>query len=305
MRDRNGPTAEPAYGVPPSGARLPPDTRPGRVRLQVGDLDRSLAFYERVLGFRAPDRSPGGATLAASGDDAPLIELVEHAGAVPASKGRRLGLYHFAILLPTRADLARFLRHLGELDEPPGASDHRVSEALYLRDPDGLGVEVYTDRPRPAWEARGRELRIETAPLDVPDLLREAGDEPWRGVPGGAAIGHVHLHVGDLAEASAFYHEALGMDRMTWSYPGALFLAAGGYHHHLGLNTWAGPGATRPEKGEARLLEWELVVPSREDVDAASRSLDEAGYAVDRDGPGWSAEDPWGTPLRVRATDDR
>lgn len=305
MTDRDEAPGGPAFGVPPEGHRLPPETRPGSVRLQVADLERSLAWYDRVLGLPAVDRSAGRAALSVPGRDEPLVELLERPGAAPDPGRGRLGLYHFAILLPTRDDLARFLRHLRALGERAGAADHHVSEALYLRDPDGLGVEVYADRPRSQWEADGRELRIDTSPLDEAGLVRTAGDRPWEGMPAGTAIGHVHLRVGDLDEASAFYHGALGLDRMTWSYPGALFLAAGGYHHHLGLNSWAGPDATPPEEGDARLLEWELVVPSPGDVAAAARGLEDAGYAVVATGRGWSARDPWGTPVRLLARDDR
>jgi catechol 2,3-dioxygenase len=140
-----------------------------------------------------------------------------------------------------------------------------------------------------------------TESLDVRSLVDAAGGEPWMGMPQGTVIGHVHLHVGDLEEAAAFYHTALGLDKVVWSYPGALFLSAGGYHHHLGTNTWAA-GAPPAGETDARLLEWQLVVPSTADADAAARSLESAGYAVTRDEIGsWSAADPWGTRLRVLA----
>jgi catechol 2,3-dioxygenase len=176
-----------------------------------------------------------------------------------------------------------------------------VSEALYLTDPDGLGIEVYADRPRATWRHEGRQLVMDTTPLDVADVVRAAGGEPWRGMPAGTRVGHVHLHVGDLDEAAAFYHAALGLDAVVWSYPGALFLSAGGYHHHLGLNTWSGPGAARPQDGDARLLEWELVLPRADDVDAAARSIEAAGYEVARTERGPLATDPWGTTLRLVA----
>lgn len=291
---RSAPPAEAGIAAP--AYRLPTATRPGPVRLQVADLDRSLAFYRDVLGFRVLDRSDGAATLGAA---RPLVALVEKPGVRPVPRRGRLGLFHVAFLLPTRADLGRFVRHLADLGVPTGASDHLVSEALYLTDPDGLGVEVYADRPREAWRLDGRQIAMATEPLDVPDLLRAAGDTPWTGAPAGTAVGHVHLHVGDLALAAAFYHEALGLDQVVWGYPGALFLSAGGYHHHLGLNTWAA-GAPPAGDDEARLLEWSLVLPSEADVEAAAESLSAAGFPV---GPDRRVADSWGTALRLTTTD--
>ncbi|HEX7243525.1 MAG TPA: VOC family protein [Longimicrobiaceae bacterium] len=286
-----------SYGIPPRGHRLPDATRLGRVSLQVASLERSLAYYEGVLGMRVLRRDAGAATLGAHGDEAPLVELRERPGAVP---GRgRLGLYHFAVLLPDRAALGRFVAHLAAAGERAGASDHLVSEALYLQDPDGLGIEVYADRPRSAWRHEERQLLMDTRPLDLDGLVRAAGGEPWTGMPAGTVVGHVHLHVADTEEAAAFYHAALGLDRVVWSYPGALFLSAGGYHHHLGLNTWAGPGAAPAREGDARLLDWEVVLPGAADAEAAAGSLREAGHAVEEDGAGWRARDPWGTTLRV------
>lgn len=291
------------YGIAPGGYRLPAATRIGAVRLQVSDLARSLAYYQDVLGLRVLRRAEGAATLGAHGDDAPLVELRERPGARPAPMRGRLGLYHFAILLPDRRALGRFVAHLAETGERAGASDHLVSEALYLHDPDGLGIEVYADRPRSTWRHAGRQLAMDTAPLDLAGLVRAAGGERWTGAPAGTTVGHVHLHVGGLEAASAFYHAALGLDAVVWSYPGALFLSAGGYHHHLGLNTWASPDAHPAGEGDAKLLEWELVVPRAADAEAAARSLEAAGHAVRRDGAGWLAADPWGTVLRLRGAE--
>lgn len=289
------------YGVAPTKYRLPQSTRIGRVTLQVADLARSLAYYERVLGFRVLDRSAGRATLGAQSGDQPLIELRERPGATPVPRRGRLGLYHFAILLPDRADLGRVLRHLFDQGHRPGMSDHLVSEALYLSDPDGLGIEVYADRPRDGWRVNGQELAMATDPLDVDDLIQAGGTERWSGMPAGTVIGHVHLFVSDLDRAAAFYHQGLGLDKIGWSYPGALFLSAGGYHHHLGTNTWAA-GAPVATDADARLLEWEVLVPTAGDAAAAITSLSESGVAVDRAADGGVARDPWGTPVRVRAT---
>lgn len=299
------PTAELAtpgsYGEAPTGYRLPEATRLGGVRLQIADLERSLAFYERVLGLRVLARGDAHAVLGAFGDDRSLVELVERKGARPAGQGL-LGLYHFAILLPDRPALGRFVRHLAEIGARAGAGDHLVSEAFYLTDPDGLGIEVYADRPRSTWHRLGRELMIATDPVDVADLVASAGDVPWTGMPAGTVIGHVHLHVADIALGAAFYSNALGFDRMTWRYPGALFLGAGGYHHHLGTNTWAGSGARPPADGDARLLEWSIELPTPDDVAAAARSIADAGHRVEAGAAEALAYDPWGTPVRLRGS---
>jgi catechol 2,3-dioxygenase len=292
------------YGIPPPGYRLPAGIRLGRVRLQIEDLDRSVEWYRRVVGLEVLDRRDGRAVLGTAGPGEagevgrPLVVLDEKKGATPVGRRPRLGLYHFAILLPDRAALGRFVQHLDDLGVAAGASDHLVSEALYLRDPDGLGIEVYTDRPRTEWRHRGRELVMTTEPLDLRDLVRAGGGGAWGGLPPGTVLGHVHLHVGDLARASAFYHEALGLDRVVWSYPGALFLSAGGYHHHLGLNTWA---ADAPPAGDddARLLDWELLLPDPEDVERALESVAAAGNPVEPLDDGGIARDPWGTAIRL------
>jgi|SRR5690348_4514428 len=278
--------------------RLPAQTRVGGVRLRVADLERSLAFYTRVLGFRGRDSGAGRATLSAADGERPLIELEERRGAAPVPPRGRLGLFHFAILLPDRAALGRLIAHLAELSVRIGAADHLVSEAIYLADPDGLGIEVYADRPRAAWRYQAGELAMDTLPLDLGGLRREAGGKTWSGMPAGTTIGHVHLSVADLVRADDFYHRGLGLDRVVWSYPGALFLSAGGYHHHLGVNTWAA-GAPQAGEDDARLLEWELLLPGAADVSAAAGSLAAAGYVVQREKGSATATDPWGTRVRI------
>ena len=288
-------------GVAAPRFRLPPATHIGVVRLQVADIARSLAYYERVLGFRVVRRDESGVALGPAGDDSPILELRERPGARPHPKRGQLGLFHFAILVPDRASLGRFVRHLSDIGAYAGMSDHLVSEALYLTDPDGLGIEVYADRPRADWRYADRELQMATIPLNVQDLVAAGGTERWTGMPSGTRIGHVHLHVGNLEEAAAFYHEALGFDKVTWSYPGALFLSAGGYHHHLGTNTWA-TGAQAATDEDARLIEWELVMPDAASVAAASASVEAAGGTVERSEDGSVlARDPWGTAVRLIA----
>ncbi len=294
------------YGIPPAGERLPAETQVGPVRLQVSNLERSLAYYQPVLGLRVLEQQPGTALLGATDDPRPLVELVERAGARPVPRQSRLGLYHFAILLPDRAALGRFVRHLASIGAQAGASDHLVSEAIYLRDPDGLGIEVYSDRPRTSWRthdtSRGRELDMATEPIDLDALVAAAGSAPWTGMPAGTVMGHVHLHVADLERAAEFYQQALGLDAVVWSYPGALFLSAGGYHHHLGVNTWAGPHAPSPTADDARLLEWTLLLPDQSAAARAAERFRQAGHAVAARGDAsWSVEDPWGTQLRLTA----
>jgi catechol 2,3-dioxygenase len=279
---------------------LPSHIALGPVHLQVADLERSLRYYQEVLGLRAIVLGDGIATLAPHGDDMPLVRLHERSDAAPAPRRGRLGLYHFAILLPDRASLGRFVAHLAEIGTRAGASDHLVSEALYLTDPDGLGIEVYADRPRAEWKWENGELRMATEPLDLDSVAAAAGGQRWTGMPPGTGIGHLHLHVGDIGRAAAFYGDALGLEPTVRSYPGALFLSAGGYHHHLGLNTWAGPDAAPAAPHEARLLEWAIVLPGAH-ADAAARRVLAAGYRADPSDTGWLLTDPWGTSLRLRS----
>jgi len=280
--------------------RLPAATRVGGVRIQIADLERSIAWYERVLGMSIIERQGDTALLGARGG-VPLVELVEHRGASPVRRRAHLGLFHFAILLPDRAALGRFLRHLASIDEPVGASDHLVSEALYLHDPDGLGIEVYADRPRSTWTRQGGEVTIDTRPLDIEGVISAGGNVRWTGMPADTVMGHMHLHVGSLDQGAAFYRDALGLDATVWSYPGALFLSAGGYHHHLGINTWAGPDAPRPADNDAQLLEWELILPDPASVERAAGRLQAAGNTISRAADGIRLLDPWGTALRIRS----
>jgi catechol 2,3-dioxygenase len=285
------------YGIPPPAFRLPNAAHVGGVHLQVVELQRSMSYYDQVLGLRAHSTTDTSAVLSAHGDDRPLVTLHTRPGVTNARRGA-FGLYHFAILLPERSALGRFVAHLASLGVRPGMADHLVSEALYLWDPDGLGIEVYADRPREAWQRHDRELAMTTDPLDIQSVVAAGRGETWTGVPDGTTMGHVHLHVGSLEQAEAFYHRALGFDKTVWSYPGALFMSAGGYHHHLGTNTWSpGPAASADE---ARLLEWELMVPAAADVEAAARNLRDAGYSVEKSGDGAVASDPWGTRVQIR-----
>jgi catechol 2,3-dioxygenase len=235
------------------------------------------------------------AALGAGEDD--LVVLHEQPGARPA--GRHAGLFHFALLYPSREELARAVQRLALTRTPiSGASDHGVSEAIYLSDPDGNGIELYADRPRDAWPpaSPGDRVGMFTRPLDLDDLLATvAGDEPPRHASAGLRMGHVHLHVGDLAAARDFYAGVLGFEEMT-TYPGALFVAAGGYHHHVGLNTWRGEGVGPAPEGTVGLREWTIVLDA--DGIAALRARRAAAGLGDGD----VAADPWGNRVRIAAS---
>jgi catechol 2,3-dioxygenase len=287
-----------SYGIPPPAFRLPHATHVGTVHLQVSDLRQSLDFYEHVLGFRSHDITNSSAALSAYGDERTLVTLHSAPGVRPARRGA-FGLYHFAILLPDRAALGRFAIHLASLEVRVATADHLVSEALYLWDSDGLGIEVYVDRPRDSWQQRGHELAMTTDPLNIQSVIASGRGERWDGVPSGTTMGHVHLHVGSLDRAEAFYHRGLGLDKTVWSYPGALFMSAGGYHHHLATNTWSHGPSAAPD--QARLLEWELIVPTDGDVAAVVESLQAAGHRAATAGPAAVATDPWDTRVRIRS----
>ncbi len=235
-------------------ARIDPETALGPVRLTVSDLDRSRVFYERAIGLRATELDDGTLGLGVPGGPA-LVEL-RGDSAAPRLNRRAPGLYHLAILVPTRLDLAFAIARLVQAQWPlDGASDHLVSEALYLSDPDGNGIEIYRDRPRSEWRRDGDQLQMATLPLDLDDIVGQLRDatELQAEVPAGTRIGHVHLQVSDVGEAEAFYHGVLGFDVMVRGYPGALFVSAGGYHHHIGLNTWHSAGAAPAPVGSVGL----------------------------------------------------
>jgi catechol 2,3-dioxygenase len=259
----------------PALAALPPDTRMGAVHLTVSDLGRSLGYYESALGLRVHTQEGGSAALGTGGED--LLVLTEQPGARPAH--RYCGLYHFALLVPQRRDLAAWLAHAARERVPlAGLGDHFVSEAIYLTDPDGHGIEVYWDRPRELWEGKVAQ-RMTTLALDTDSLLAELEDPrgaAFDGLASGTVMGHVHLRVRDIPSTLAFYRDRIGFGLMAEFGPQAVFLSAGGYHHHLGANTWESAGAPYAPPDTARLTQVTIVVPGGRE----ERLVDPSGVPV-------------------------
>jgi catechol 2,3-dioxygenase len=274
---------------------------PAEVTLSVADLGRSIDYYESAIGLGVSSRENGTARMGVPGLD--LLVLEEQPGARPG-RGMNTGLFHFALLTPERRVLAAWLAHAaGAGVHLTGASDHFVSEALYLRDPDGHGIEIYSDRPRDTWTSLpDGSLNIGTVPLDLHDLMR-ANDsgEPLERLPEGTVMGHIHLQVAHLPEARRFYADLLGLDVMV-EIPGqASFLSSGGYHHHLGVNTWAGVGAPPAPPDQARLKRAGLEVDGEDELDRIEARLADAGAEPVREGARVLVDDPSRNPLELRA----
>jgi catechol 2,3-dioxygenase len=285
---------------------LDPRTTVGKVSLTVRDLDAVQSFYREAVGLERIES--GGEGVAMGVGDRPLVELVGDPDARPRPR-RSTGLYHLAILVPDRAELARSLRRVVDAHWPlVGAADHLVSEALYLEDPEGNGIEIYRDRPREEWRRDGDEIAMATLPLDLQDLLGELGSDAGEPTPAqlpeGTRMGHVHLHVSDLRGAERFYGQLLGFDVTARGYPGALFMSAGGYHHHLGLNVWAGQGAPPPPPGSTGLRSFDVVFPDGAQLESAVGRLDVGGAAVERLSGGATTVDPSGNNLTLKLCEE-
>ena len=279
----------------PAAPAIAADTSLGAVSLTVSDLARSRAFYENALGLSVREAEDGTLAFGVPGGG-DLVRLHGDASA-PALDRRATGLFHLAILFPTRLDLAHALARLAQarwsLD---GVSDHLVSEALYLSDPDGNGIELYRDRPRQEWTYADGQLQMATLPLDLRSLADEldAADGPQPAAPAGTVMGHVHLQVSDIPDAEAFYHGVLGFDVMTRGYPGALFVSAGGYHHHLGLNTWHSAGSAPAAPGAVGLRSYEVVLPDRAELQRVVERARAAGLPVEAGADSAAVRDPSG-----------
>jgi catechol 2,3-dioxygenase len=282
---------------------ISPQTEIGAVRLAVADLAPARDFYERVIGLREIEAGDGVVRL---GTERAVVELAGEPGAAPRPPSTT-GLFHLAILVSSRAELARSLRRAVDAGwRLAGASDHLVSEALYLADPEGNGIEIYRDRSRDQWRYSGGQVEMATLPLDLRSLLAEApeAEDPLAAASSGTRVGHVHLQVSDLAAAEAFYAGVLGFEVTVRGYPGALFVSAGGYHHHVGLNTWAGEGAPSPPPGSGGLRWFEVLIPDAAELERIERSLAAAGAPVEHRAGTVVTADPSHNGVLVRVSDD-
>ncbi|MCM3664009.1 VOC family protein [Mesobacillus subterraneus] len=276
----------------------PPVTFVGQVNLKVQNFERALAFYKEVIGFKVYEQTERSAKLTADGKTV-LLSIEQPEDVIP-KQARTAGLYHFALLLPQRSDLANIVRHFLKLGYPlQGASDHLVSEALYLADPDGNGIEIYTDRPASKWDWNDNEVVMATQALDAENLLAEGKDESWNGLPAGTIMGHIHLHVSELANTEEFYTKGLGFEVVCRYGSQALFISSGKYHHHIGLNTWNGIGAPKPPVNSAGLESFTLVLPNEESVIATIARLKEIGASVTEEEYGVYTVDPSGNRINL------
>jgi len=272
-----------------------PNVYVGEVNIKVKNLDYSVTFYKQIIGLQLLEQSERKAVLTADGNT-PLLTLEEPVNVIPKQE-HRSGLYHFAILLPSRTDLADFLRHLIQTGYPLGAADHYVSEALYLNDPDGNGIEVYRDRPSLEWSWKNGLVEMATEQLDAEGILSERNSE-WRGLPAGTVMGHIHLHVGDLEKAKDFYTKGIGFEVVSY-YPQAVFLSSGRYHHHVAINTWQGAGAPVPLENSVGLNWYSLVFPNKAAREKVIKQLEQMGVPITKEGTYYVTSDPAGNQIRL------
>jgi catechol 2,3-dioxygenase len=278
---------------------LPPQTEVSLVTLKVASLDRSLAFYTQLIGLQELRRDEASAVLGAG--ERPILRLLETPGARPQPPSTT-GLYHAAILWPDRHSLALKIAQLQAHGLPLGQSDHLVSEAFYLSDPDGNGLELYRDRPRHEWTWQDQLVRMAIQPIDFESFFSEIRqDDPAlndASAPVGTRLGHIHLRVAEISEAEQFYHGLLGFD-VTAQMPGALFVSAGGYHHHIGMNTWESRGGQPPSAPSAGLEEFSLRLPDLPALERLADRLAAAGIALERNQATFVLHDPFQNRLRL------
>jgi catechol 2,3-dioxygenase len=275
-----------------------PNVYVSQVNLRVEDLQRSLKFYQDIIGFQILTQTPTKAELTADGKTTLLT--IEQPEMVFARQPRTTGLYHYALLLPNRSELGKVLTHFLQVGYPlQGGSDHLVSEALYLADPDGNGIEIYIDRPAVTWDWNNGEVLMATDPIDAEGLLAEGKGEPWSHLPPETVMGHIHLHVAEFEKVKEFYCNGLGFEVVCRYGNQALFISTGGYHHHIGLNTWNGMGAPKPQANSVGLIQYSLVFPSDEERSNAKERLVKLGYKVVNDERAFSTEDPSGNAIRL------
>lgn len=275
-----------------------PVTFVGQVDLKVQDLQRSLDFYKEVIGFKVLEQTESSATLTADGKTALLS--IEQPNNVVQKQGRTTGLYHYALLLPKRSDLAKIVQHFLEIGMQFGSSDHLVSEALYLSDPDGNGIEIYIDRDPSEWNWENGEVDMAVDPLNFPDLLSVGKQQSWKGLPAGTVMGHIHLHVSELRKTEEFYTKGLGFEVVNRYGSGALFISDGKYHHHIGLNTWNGVGAPTPPPNSVGLESFTLVLSNEEKRNKLIGQLKSIGASVIQENGTYVTSDPSGNRIILK-----
>ncbi|OKP72611.1 glyoxalase [Paenibacillus sp. P3E] len=282
-----------------TAATLPQTLEIGLVQIRVSDLERSLDFYQNVVGLKVLRQTGREVEMTADGQHV-LLVLREIENARVLRRNSAAGLYHFAILVPDRPSLGLVLRNLIDSGIHVGQGDHLVSEALYIQDPDNNGIEIYRDRPRDTWkyEANGNVV-MTTDPVDVDGLLAASEGLAWTGLSAGTVIGHVHFHVGDLGEAKRFYVDTLGFEQTAAYGDAAMFISAGGYHHHMGLNVWAGQGAPAAPADAAGIDYFTLLLPSVQERDAVAERVRSAGYRVDVADGIVTVIDPWNIGVKL------
>lgn len=275
-----------------------PYTYVGNVHLLVKDLQRSMTFYKEVIGFTILEQTEKKAALSADGKT--VLLTIEQPEVIIEKQPRTTGLYHFALLLPTRADLGNVLLHLLQSGYPlQGASNHGVSEAIYLGDPDGNGIEIYADTPEEEWIWQDNHVQMITESMDAEGVLASRISDTWNGLPVGTVMGHIHLHVSDLVKAEEFYINVLGFDVVLRYGAQALFISTGNYHHHIGLNTWAGVGAPAPMKNSLGLKTFTLHYPDSETLQTAVAKLKELDAYLTEDNGAYITQDPSGNVIRL------
>jgi catechol 2,3-dioxygenase len=280
------------------GFHTKPTTFVGHVKIKVENLQRSLTFYQDVLGFDILEQT--ASTIKLTSDGKTSILSLEQPENVIAKQGRTTGLYHFAILLPKRSDLANIVIHLVNKGIKFGSSDHLVSEALYLDDPDGNGIEIYIDRDPSEWSWKGEEVAMTVDPLDFKNLLTTViQGKSWNGMPAGTVMGHIHLHVSELKKTEEFYVKGLGFDVVNRYGNQALFISDGKYHHHIGLNTWNGVGAPTPAKNSVGLDSFTLILSNEETRSQVVSNLRKIGANVTEENNNFVTHDPSGNRVEL------
>ncbi len=282
---------------------LDPATHVGLVTIAVSSLERSLRYYQNGLGFAVKGQKEGLALLGAA-TGLPILALVEQPNA-QLQPARTTGLYHFAILLPARKDLGRFLSHLIESRTPlDGYADHLVSEALYLSDPDGNGIEVYHDRPRSTWTRHNGHVNMGSDQIDLEALMAEGRQDTsaWSGLPAYTTLGHMHLRVGNIPQGVQFYHDVLGFDIMQ-QMPSALFVSAGGYHHHIGMNIWESRNGPQPPHNAVGLRFFTIQLPDTTALTDVVARLQAASWPIEQQEVGVILHDPWSNKLLLTTRD--